>query len=97
LVKALPPDSAVHRADPDKAGWTVTDHLLALVAEAADMAGWRAVQPYMKKGAIPEPLRVPRPGQQTGRRPPSARRVGPDELQRMYEQRREVTDGAGRN
>lgn len=34
LAQHLPPDSAAHRADPNRAGWTQDSHLLAEVIDA---------------------------------------------------------------
>lgn len=70
LIRGLPPDAAVWRADPDLAGWTLTDHLLASLIEVVDAAGYRALLPYLKKGKPPpEPVKVPRPGAAPPKRP----------------------------
>lgn len=71
LIAGLPLDSAVCRADPELAGWTLSDHLLATIAETVDLSGWRAVSPHLKRGAAPKPLRIPRPGAQRRRARPA--------------------------
>lgn len=94
LVNALPVDSALKRDIPELGGWTTTDHLLALLIEVVDAAGWRAVLPHMKKGARPTPITVPRPASP----PEPKRRATSDDLVRMFAGTavyapKEVTDG----
>lgn len=56
IVKQAAPGSALRRAAGD--GWSVTDHLLALVADELAVANW---QRQGKRNA-PRPRPIPRPG-----------------------------------
>ena len=63
LVLNLPPDSAVarrHATDTDR--WTVTDELLATIAEVVDVAGLRVLRALTtKKTRMPKAITIPRP------------------------------------
>lgn len=65
LLTGLPIDAAVFRADTG--GWSSETHLLAMLTEIA----WETTRaiyasaPGRRKGAkLPDPLRLPRPGQE---------------------------------
>lgn len=58
LVRHLPHDSATRRElEADDAGWSLNEHLLALVVDAVRAGNW---QRGGGKGAKPKP--IPRPG-----------------------------------
>ena len=63
-----------------ESAWTLTDQLLALVAERVDLAAsWTYYSIPMKKGAYRRPwvpLRIPRPGVDV----PEPKKVRPGEL-----------------
>jgi hypothetical protein len=66
LVEGLPPDAAIERIDGQQ--WTVSDELLALVAERVDAWGLLNARVGTDKKFhryLPdEPLRISRPGKQ---------------------------------
>ena len=62
IVRQQPRDSALIRAqDPDTAHWGMTEHLLAIVADAARLGVWQ--RGGGKKSDRPKP--IPRPGSET--------------------------------
>lgn len=71
LVRGLPLDSALARSyDPEGAGvgWSLTNHLLATVAEVSDDTNAILATVYGKPGSTPpKPLRIDRPGRRPER------------------------------
>lgn len=80
---ALPLESALlTQARPERIGWGNAEELLATLVELSH-ATWRVlVTVYSEKGAsVPEPLRVPRPGQLNE---PAAVTASPAEVKRFF-------------
>ncbi len=92
LVKHLPRESAVHRAQAgESAEWGVTDHLLAAVVDQLAVANWMFATVHQDEDATPEPYPEPvhRPGAADPRPPEEplpAPAEGPtrDELARFF-------------
>jgi hypothetical protein len=61
LTKHLPADSATAEAIHG-AGWSTTEHLLALIADQLAAANWQRAGDKTK----PRPQPLPRPGEQRG-------------------------------
>jgi hypothetical protein len=83
LLKALPPEAAVHRSDPELGGWTITDHLLASAIDALGVVSYHALvgphaDPKKLRGVKPPP-RITRPGVR-----PERRKATSDDLKRMF-------------
>lgn len=68
LVQWLPMDSPLHRArDPEGigSGWSMTNHLLALLAELSDTGNTLYLRKNARRGTrVPPPLVIPRPGRE---------------------------------
>lgn len=63
LVRGLPDDAVVWREEHEQAQqWTTQDELGALLIEVTDMWGRAIAQPHYKRGSLPRPIRIPRPG-----------------------------------
>jgi hypothetical protein len=61
--------------------WGLQEELLAGLIEMTDLAGWRSVAPYLKKGFQPKITHVPRPheGQRTEKR-----QVTPEDMVELF-------------
>jgi hypothetical protein len=61
IVQYQSPDSALHRAmHPDAAPWGLSEHLLAVVADAVIAGNWMQSKDGQKNRNRPKP--IPRPG-----------------------------------
>lgn len=61
VVMHQPPDSALHRAmHPDEAPWRLSEHLLAVIADAVIAGNWMQSKDGQKNRNRPKP--IPRPG-----------------------------------
>lgn len=86
LVQALPVDSALARAlDPDHQEWRNTEELLAILAEVSH-ATYRLLWAVNTKPNTPrpEPLEIPRPGQQGRAYEPRSRRASSAEIAAFF-------------
>lgn len=83
LIKGLPHEAALFRSMPEHGGWTVTDHLLALVVDSLGITAYNALLgPHAdpkKLRRVKPPERLPRPGAR-----PQRRRASSDDLKRMF-------------
>lgn len=83
LVLGLPPDSAVARSNDEAtaAGWGVTEELLTLIAELIDLQIRNFLAANgVKKGKMPQPLRIQRPWQEKKAKPKATK----DDLRSIF-------------
>lgn len=72
LVTYLPLGSATARAVDPSSEWSTGEHILALVAEQVSETNLLLLKAHFElKGAAPEPLHIPRPGDPPPPPPPS--------------------------
>lgn len=78
IVRHLPESSALQRAvnGPDAAEWSVTNHLLANVADSAAWLVWSKTSDASRKPPRNQPKPIPRPGVEDT----SKKQIGSDAL-----------------